>query len=212
MGMIGNMRLELFIVCIVVSIFSGCTSSKQVTGDTAGSQNLESQVRRFRNMVEKNKHEEARGLMVAQPRRWWESRDGEGKRWAIGSKGRWADWDRNFRSESDIVEWKQGLQSVTAVVRETNDYFRLLERGWVTTEMTYYFTPSGKIEGLLIRAVGERPPGRTPEFLTWARANDPVELEAIMPEGEIDPTNDHPGRMRTLLNRWRESVGLGQIK
>jgi len=65
-------------------------------------------------------------------------------------------------------------------VRETNDYFRLLERGWVT----YFFDESGRIAGLLIRAVGDRPQGKTDEFLTWAREHDPEELALLMPGGK----------------------------
>jgi hypothetical protein len=33
-----------------------------------------------------------------------------------------------------------------------------------------------------------------------------------MPEGEIDPSGDHPGRFRRLLNSWRRAAGLEPIE
>ncbi len=99
-----------------------------------------------------------------------------------------------------------------AVIRETNDYFRLLERGWVTNEVAYFFDDSGRINGLLIRAVGDRPPGKTEEFLAWTRVHDPEELATLVPGGEIDPSGDHPERFRRLLNRWRQESGLETIE
>ena len=109
---------------------------------------------------------------------------------------------------STVIEWKAGERSATARVLEINDYFRLLERGAVTNEITYFYDHEGRIDGLLIRAVGERPPGRTNEFLRWALENEPEELRELMPNGRIDPSGDHPQRFRALLERWRDDVGL----
>lgn len=69
-----------------------------------------------------------------------------------------------------------------------------------------------KIEGLLIRAVGDRPQGRTEEFLAWARTHEPKELDVLMPGGDIDPSGDHPQRFRRLLNEWRVSARLGPVE
>lgn len=33
-----------------------------------------------------------------------------------------------------------------------------------------------------------------------------------MPDGEIDPTADHPERFRTLLTEWRNAAGLPPIE
>lgn len=167
----------------------------------------------FRSLLERGEYAAARQMMAPDPRRWWEERVGEGVLWQIGpeSPGPWAAWDEHFRSESELVEWKEDEGSATAVVRETNDYFRLLERGWVTNEITYFFDARGRIEGLLIRAAGERPPGKTEEFLAWARAHDAEELAALMPGGEIDPSGDHPERFRDLLERWRQASGRDPI-
>jgi hypothetical protein len=101
------------------------------------------------------------------------------------------------------VEWKEGDRSATAVIRETNDYFRLLERGWVTTEVAYLFDVSGRIEGLLIRAVGDRTPGRSREFEAWAGANDPEELSSLMPGDEYLDGDAKPRVAMTRANRGR---------
>lgn len=172
-----------------------------------------SRAQQFRALVSQGDHEAARAMMAPGARRWWGTRRGEGQPWTVGAKaGPWADWDRHMRSQKEVVRWTEGPDSATVVMRETNDYFRLLERGWVTNEVTYFFDASGRIDGLLIRGVGERPPGRTAEFLAWAREHDPAEIEALMPDGEIDPSGDHPQRFRKLLERWREETGLGTIE
>lgn len=162
--------------------------------------------REFRSLVESKQYEAARAMMGDSPRRWWEAREGEGRPWNVapGSPGPWAAWDDHFGSEKEIVCWIESDRSVTAIVRETNDYFRLLERDAVLNEITYFFDGEGRIDGLLIAGVGDRPPGRTEEFREWARVHTPEELAAVMPGGEIDPSD--PPRFRALLERWRAAV------
>lgn len=164
---------------------------------------------RFRQLVASEQWEEARSMMSDDPRRWFESREGSGSVWTVGPEGGpWSGWDDEFGSTSTVIEWSAGESSATVRVYEINDYFRLLERGAVTNENTYFFNSEGLIDGLLIRAAGERPPGRTREFLRWALENDPRELRELMPNGNIDPSGDHPRRFRILLERWREASGL----
>jgi len=167
----------------------------------------------FRRLLRQERWDEARAMMSENPRRWFAPREGAGQPWRIGSgTGPWSAWDEHFRTETGVVRWREGARSATVVVRETNDYFRLLERGSVINEITYFFDSESRIDGLLIDGVGERPPGRTEEFLRWAREHEPGELESLMPNGEIDPSGDHPGRYRTLLERWRSSAGLPPIE
>lgn len=169
--------------------------------------------RRFRDLVSRGRFDEARAMMAPDPRRWFAPKEGEGRPWRIGpGTGPWSAWDEHFRSTGEVVEWREGEDWASAVVRETNDYFRLLERGYVTNEITYYFDGQGSISGLLIGTLGERPPGRTEEFLAWARQHEPEELGELMPDGEIDPSGDHPERFRALLNRWRRAAGLEPIE
>lgn len=172
---------------------------------TAGRPGLIAKAREFRALQAAGDYAAARAMATPEPRRWWEERDGDGNPWTIGpASGPWADWDEEFNSRGEVVSWRGAPRSATAVVRETNDYFQLLERGPVTNEITYFFDGDGRIEGLLIRAVGDRPPGRTAEFLDWAKIHAPSELADLMPDGEIDPSGGHPERFRALLERWRE--------
>jgi hypothetical protein len=41
----------------------------------------------------------------------------------------------------------------------------------VTNEISYLFDEDARLRGLVIGAAGERPPGRTEEFLAWALAS-----------------------------------------
>lgn len=173
---------------------------------------LLARAQQFRSLVRAQRYDEARAMMAEDPRRWFAPREGPGQPWRVGpSSGPWSAWDEHFRSEGEVVDWRRQERSVTAVVRETNDYFRLLERGSVTNEITYFFDDEDRVAGLLIAGVGPRPAGRTEEFLAWARENEPRELDELMPGAEIDPSGDHPPRVRALLNRWRAAVGLEPI-
>lgn len=167
--------------------------------------------KKFRELLEKKDNESARGLMAPRPRRWWGGRDGGGLPWEIDEVQEWEAWDRHFRSKKEVVRWEAGEQRVIALIRETNDYYALLERPPVLNEATYFFDDQGRIEGLLIRAVGERPRGRTDEFMAWAKENAPDELAVLMPEGEIDPSGENPRRFRELLDRWRRDSGLAPV-
>lgn len=167
----------------------------------------------FRALVESGDFDSARAMLAENPRRWFNEREGEGMEWRIEpGTGPWAKWDDHFQGQSEEVEWRAEDHAAVLVYRETNDYFRLLERGWVTNENVYYIDADGKISGLLIRGTGERPPGRTDEFLAWARDNEPDELRYLMPDGEVDPSGDRPERFRAILNRWRRSAGLPTIE
>lgn len=187
-----------------------CASARQAPTTLATVRGAES----FRDYLAAGEFDAARAMMSENPRQWFESADGDGRPWTVGpgGVGPWAAWDDHFRKRTEFVGWKGCERSATLTFRETNDYFQMLERGWVTNQAVYLFDERGRIDGLIIRAVGERPQGRTEEFLAWARANEPDELAYLRPGGEIDPTGERPRRHRGLLNRWRRSVGLAPIE
>lgn len=190
------------VVAVVLALMATPASAPSARGES-----LVEIAREFRALLDAGRYDDARAMMSASPRRWFNEREGEGRSWTVGARsGPWAGWDEHFRSRKEEVEWLPGERSATVVMRETNDYFELLERGWVTNEIIYLFDDSDRIDGLLIRAVGDRPPGRTEEFLQWARAHDSEELDDLMPGGEIDPSAEHPPRFRVLLNRWRQAT------
>jgi hypothetical protein len=184
-------------------------------GDSTTAASTLERARRFRKLLEDKDYDSARALMAGNSRRWWGEREGAGSPWTIGPaavSSPWHAWDRFFHSESEVLEWRSGPRSATAVVRETNDYYRLLDRGAMTNELVYLFDAQGKIEGLVIKSAGPRPPGKTAEFVAWAKKNAPSELRELMPNGEIDPGGDHPARFRKLLERWRRQTGLPAIR
>lgn len=165
----------------------------------------------FRSLLSRGAYDSARAMMSPNPRRWFAPREGDGKPWSIGESGGgpWARWDEHFGSEAEVVEWIEGDSSVTAVVRETNDYYRLLERGPQLNQLTYHFDAAGLLEGLVIGSAGERDMGLTDEFQAWAQENRRDEIAELMPGGEIDPS--HPERFRRLLNEWRQATGREPI-
>lgn len=206
-------RLVFLVGMAGLAVGGGCGADEAARTNEERLPTLTERVTAFRDALSRGEHDTARALLAPGARRWWETREGDGDPWTTGPSGTgpWAGWDEHFGSEGVVVDWIESDSSVTVVVRETNDYFRLLERGSVTNELTYFFDPQDRIAGLLIRGVGERPPGRTEEFLTWAEINEPATLSELMPGGEIDPSGDHPERFRLLLERWRASSGLGPI-
>ena len=171
------------------------------------------EAQRFRRFVDSGDYAAARAMMAEDARRWFEQRQGPGQPWRIGpsATGPWTGWDDHFRSQRVEVGWRSEDRTAILTVRETNDYFRLLDRGWTTNETVYFFDAAGRIAGLVIRAVGDRPPGRTDDFMLWAREHEPEELEYLMPGGEVEPRGDRPERFRGLLNRWRHATGLPAI-
>jgi hypothetical protein len=169
-------------------------------------------VQEFRRLVEAQQIPIARAFMSSDPRVWYEVRNGPGEPWDITpGSGRWDAWDEHFRSQSEEIGARGNTREVTLLVREINDYCRLTERGPFETELVYFLDTAGKIDGLLVRAVGERSQGRTAEFLTWAQREAPQEIEYLRPGGDIDPTGDRAPRFRALLERWRAATGLPKI-
>jgi hypothetical protein len=208
---------------LLLLAIAGCASSG-VAGfslgtDTDSDEFRVARVRELRALTKAEKYGEARRFLGPGARRWYEKREGKGEEWTIGPGGPWDAWDDHFRSTSEEVacapgddaDSDEGRRSVVLTLLETNDYYKLLERGESATEIVYYFHWKGKIEGSLVRAGGQQSRGRTDEFLAWARASEPEALEAAMPGGKIDPSGDHAPRVRALLERWRAAAGLPPI-
>lgn len=200
----------LLLAAVAGALLAGCHTDERTTMERE--RGTVERAQAFRSLVERGRYGEAREMMATDPRRWFAPREGPGEPWRVEpGAGPWSSWDDHFGSEGEVVRWREGAASATAVVQETNDYFRLLERGSVTNELTYLFDEAGRLNGLVIGTLGERPPGRTEEFLDWAREHEPEEIRMLMPGGEIDPSGDHPERFRALLERWRRDAGLDPI-
>ena len=190
-------------VLALASILASCTSSPAVEI-----------VEAFRAAREAGRLEEARSYLGPDPRIWYDRREGEGAPWRLGG-GRFAAWDEHFQGVTErATPWVVEADRVWADMAETNDYYRLLERPepgiW---RATYFLDGQGRIAGFMVSGVpGREPsPSRRKEFEAWAREQDPVESEYLMPGGSLDPTGDRAPRMRALILRWREAVGLGPL-
>jgi len=194
----------LLVLCLVVPCaMSGCANPHIAA------------VKTFRGALQRKDYDSARAMMSDDPRRWWEQREGDGAPWTIGGRGRWADWDEHFRSRGEPVRWSIEGDAVTLIVRESNDYYELTERGPQLTRYVYYLDDDGRIGGLLISGDVEgavRDPGRADEFTAWLKAEHPDEYDYLRPGGEIDPTGDRAERTRAMLERWRASAGLGSAR
>ena len=199
-------------ICLLTAMASTALPARSAEGDADG-RTLVEQAIRFRTLVQRGDMDAARAMMAHGARRWWDRREGPGQPWTLdaASPGPWAGWDRHFRSKKVLAGWQASASSATAHIVERNDYYRLLERDAPTNRVTYFFDGEGRIEGLLIGGAGPRDPGRTEEFLSWARAHEPAEIAALMPGGQIDPAGDHPIRFRRLLGRWRQATGRDPI-
>ena len=201
------------LLCLL-AMLSGCLAANKREANGGGEHANVAKVEKFRALLKAKDYEAAQGMMSDDPRRWFNQRSGAGRPWRVGpgKKGPWADWDEHFRGKTEGLRWEAGDRYARHIYRETNEYYLLLERGSATTGSTYLFDDAGRIEGLLITAIGDRPPGRTDEFLAWAKEHDPAELDYLKPGGEIDPSGDRPQRFRILLNRWRRAAGLETIE
>lgn len=171
-------------------------------------------VQRFRKAVEQKNYARAHDYMSPGARIWYENRVGAGSPWHVGA-GTWAAWDSEFKSRSVPIGTYQTMQTpfgpaVWTVVEENNDFYRLTDRSTACLMFTWYLDEQGRINGLLIRGIGE-PADRFDEFTAWAKENAADELDYLMPAGKLDPTADRAPRFRTLLNRWRSETGLPEV-
>jgi len=209
--MIETSSLRITPLLTTTLLLAACTTRQ---ADRTESGLIES-AQHFHALVGQQRYEDARAMMSEEPRRWFEVVEGDGMPWSLGpGTGPWAAWDEHFRSRNEQLRWRADVpqRSATLLVRETNDYYRLLDRGWSLVETTYLFDDADHVRGLLVHGIGPRNMGRTSDFLQWAREHEPEELAYLRPDGRIDPTGDRPARHRALLNRWRASVNLPALE
>lgn len=167
-------------------------------------------VESFRDALAEDDLESARRWLAEDPRVWWGTRTGEGSPWILG-QGRWKAWDEHFRGEGRALGWTARGDTVTSVIVETNDYYRLTERGPERHRRTYFLDDRGRITGTMISSIeeeGDGRDGRADEFDAWLRERYPEEYVDLRPGGEIDPTGTRAARTRAFLEEWRREVGL----
>jgi len=170
-------------------------------------------VKKFQAARERGDFEAARALLAPDPRIWFDmdERKGPGESWSLES-GDWDRWDHFFHRKITYSDWKRQGDHVTAIGRETNDYYRLLDWEPRPLALTWWFDSSGKISGFMFHAVRDAPThSRLKEFEAWAKKNRPQEIRYLKPKGRIDPSKDRPERWLALLIEWRNAAGLPEI-
>ena len=170
-------------------------------------------VKKFEAARERGDIAAAQALLGPDPRVWFDTdeRKGPGEHWSV-EKGDWDHWDHFFQRKIVYSDWKSQGDHVTAIGRETNDYYRLLEWEPKPLALTWWFDSSGKITGFMFHAVRDAPThSRLQEFEAWAKKNHPGEIAYLKPKGRLNPTRDRPERWLTLLKQWRKAAGLPEV-
>lgn len=167
-------------------------------------------VRRFNDARDRGDLTTALSMLTPDARVWYENPTGSGSPWKPG-EGPWAGWDACFRSTKRVVgDYQRDGDSVFAVFEETNDYYRLTDREWSRTLLTWYVTDDLKIRGFFVAGIGEFV-SKAHTFEEWARQRHPAEYEYLCPDGRIDPRGDRPARMKALLVTWRVESGMPAV-
>lgn len=145
-------------------------------------------------------------------RMWYDKKEGAGEPLSRGA-GSYAHWDHYFGSKATLSDWQVTGGSVTAIVHETNGFYRLLEWEPDPYRMTWWLDDQGRIrEALLTSLPGGGGKGRLAEFRSWAGEHHPTELDYLMPNGHIDPKGDRAERFAALLREWRSAAGLPPVE
>ncbi len=153
------------------------------------------------------------GYLAEESRIWFDTREGPGTLRTSTGDGPWAQWDREMKSASTIHEYEVIGNELVAMVSETNDYFKLLDRKPTPYQITYWFDDDERIEGMLVSSLPKKAEtkGRFEEFKKWADDHHPGILDELQPEGKIIPSKENAIRWRELLIEWREAAGLPAI-
>lgn len=167
-------------------------------------------VREFNDAIDRSDVAAAREYLAPEARVWYENPTTEGEPWTLSGSSRYAAWDEHFHSHKTLVgDYQVDGPWVWGVFSETNDYYALTGRSWSRVYLAWRVNDGGRIDGLLVAAVGE-PRSRVEEFKTWAREHEAAEYGYLFPSGHLDVTGDRAPRMHALLLKWRTSAGLGQ--
>lgn len=144
-------------------------------------------------------------LLADDSRVWYGSRDGDGVRRTIDGRGAWSDWDREMFATVETDEFVVNGRTVSAYVRESNDYYRLLERAPSQLRVSYTFDADDRIAETLVEGRSSTVEDRLESFLAWAGAHHADELAVIRPGGRIAPSAENAKRWKALLRAWRQS-------
>jgi hypothetical protein len=165
---------------------------------------------RYRDARQRGDADAQRALLSDDSRIWFEQREGPGTPRTVSGDGPWSAWDREMGSSSTVESVDTEWDTVTKVVAETNDYYRLLDRKPARIRLTYWFDGDRRIEGFLVQGIddGEPDGGSREAFLEWARRHHRDEIDSLLDGDRVVPSAANARRWRALLLEWRREAGL----
>lgn len=174
---------------------------------------LIARVNAFRSAVKSGDTEAAAGFLTADPRVWFDKKEGPGRPLTVEG-GPWRHWDRFFNSTSTADGFEVRGDTVTYVITETNDYYKLIEREPSKVRITYYMTHDRKIAGRLVSGVPgvKRSPDRLKQFETWQALHHPDATAELAFGTNNPPTVECARRWKDLLVEWRAAEGLTPVE
>ena len=97
------MSAKVLAIIFLLAVTSGAATS--AAGPERPAPSLVARAREFRDLYRAERWDAVRARMAEGARRWWETREGEGRPWRVGpdSRGPWADWDDHFGTEQELV-------------------------------------------------------------------------------------------------------------
>jgi hypothetical protein len=118
-------------------------------------------------------------------------------------------WDVGTDGQFIYERLEASGSEVSGVLTEANEFYRLIGLEPTTGRATFRFDAVGRIR----EQVYEPPSGLAPSVtdalkapMAWARREEPDELEAIAPAGQLVYTENAGRRWVALLRRWRASI------
>ncbi len=202
-------------------VLAGCVSARAASEvpssaraqDGAHEHRWISIAKEYRQAVRDGDMERVDALQAPDARIWFGERKGDGRALDPRGRGPWAQWDTFFRARSTQSDFVIVDGAVRFTNRETNDWYRLVERAPRPYFIFYFFDENDRISGKLIQSIEglKRPTDRLEEFKVWAQERHPGLLDTLMPDGEIDPHLDKARVWKARLLEWRADAGLPDV-
>ncbi len=124
------------------------------------------------------------------------------------------EWDRACNPKYECGDFLINGDQATVIMREANDFTRLLDfAGW-ETKLELRFTGDGKIQEELVILLGSGPSfeEKLQPALDWLGAQYPDDLAEIYPNDQVAISGENARRWIGLLREWREAVGLPEVE
>lgn len=146
-------------------------------------------------------------------RSWWDEKSGEGSRQIKGvpRSGKWKGWDEEMHTTTDYDSiWYDAKENaIRGYFYENNDFYELLGKTPTKSLRTFWFNEEDKIHEILrywIPEVNTETSVHIKPIQEWAVVNAPEEIEALYPNGRIQPSAENARRWKALIKRYKEAT------